>query len=47
MPQADPTPAEQLAAKIARMQRLREENEADWRPSFVALLTGPDWREAA
>lgn len=32
------TLAEKLAAKIARIERLRQENAADFRPSFVALL---------
>lgn len=41
------TPAEILAAKIARIEALRTENAADFRPSFVALLAASDWREAA
>lgn len=31
-----PTPA--LSAKLARLEMLRSENEADHRPSFTALL---------
>jgi hypothetical protein len=33
-----PTAAETLAAKIARIEWLRSDNEADWFPSFQARL---------
>lgn len=41
MPTPDPrtaTPAQQLAEKIARIEALRHENAADFRPSFVAMI---------
>lgn len=53
MPDTPTTPAETLAAKLARLEALRSENEADWRPSFVALLERceapavTEYREAA
>lgn len=48
MPTPDPrtaTPAQQLAEKIARIEALRHENAADFRPSFTALLERVDLRK--
>lgn len=48
MPTPDPrtaTPAQQLAEKIARIEALRHENAADFRPSFVAMIERVDLRK--